>query len=468
MDQLDRIAQANDLTADEQAKVLWEFLNDRVRKELGTERPPPLGDDLAAHLKLFQANPDDEYRQALAETHERTLGLVERLSEATRETNTSFERMATNLWDAVMLLTQGDPKVGNDERMVTLAEIMRLDAISVDAGLRPWIPVLKPLLVHWYRHGAALSPANTHPWPLLPHAVTVSHLPELASTGLALPAGSQQPMLPGFEGNDSPIRQALPWDLLDAAGGSHKGREGAAIIKAWTELLLWGSQGNWGYPSMPQVTVRMLFETLRKNVPSAARCLEQLRRIQDAIYSIALQYRRPDGRLREIRPVAIVDVPADRDHHALDEVIDYRITLPPGTRTSGVPIDRTGLRRIGAVNMAGYRALLNLAYHWHEHNRTLKRTGSKKKVVWLQSHDPADYRPFSKMQQIALCFPRQVITGRTEHYHLSRALDAFDAMERLLIIRKVQPKFGTGLILMPPENFRGAKFLEIGDANSDR
>ena len=33
-------------------------------------------------------------------------------------------------------------------------------------------------------------------------------------------------------------------------------------------------------------------------------------------------------------------------------------------------------------------------------------------------------------------------------------------MERLQIIRIEQPKSGTGLILMPPENFRGAKFLE--------
>lgn len=464
MSKLNTIAQA-DLTTDERAEALWEFLNRMIRAELDTERPPPSGIDLAVHLKLSLVDPNDEFRQAVADTRERTLGLVERLGEATPGLNVQ----ASDPWDAVLMLLRSDPKVDDNERMLAMVEIMRLEAVIVATGLRPWVPVLKPLLAHWYRHGATLTPANTHPWPLLPHAVTISHLPKLVSAGLALPAGSHQPMLPGFEGNDSPIRQALPWDLLDAAGGSQEGRGAAAIIKAWTELLLWGSQSHWGCPSMPQVTVRMLFETLRKTVPSATRCLEQLRRIQDAIYSIALQYRRSDGRLREIRPVAIVEVPADRDHRALDEHINYKITLPPGARTSGVPIDRTGLRQIGTVNMAGYRALLNLAYHWHEHNRTLKRIGSKKKVVWLQSHDPADYRPFSKLQQIALCFPRQVITGRTEHYHLSRARIAFDAMERLQIIRKEQPKSGTGLILMPPEKFRGRRFNAIeGDPNSER
>lgn len=460
MDQLDRIAQADDLTPEEQAKALWQFMNDRVREELGTERPPPAGDDLAAHLKLFQANPDDDYRQAVADTHERTLGLVERLKEATRGLSVRSGSLASDLWNTVLTLTQNAPKVDNNERTLAMAEIIRMDVVTIAAGLRPWVPVLKPLLVHWYRHGATLTPANTHPWPLLPHAVTVSHLPELVSVGLALPTGSQQTMLPGFEGNDSPIRQALPWDLLDAAGGLHEGRSGAAIIKAWTELLLWGSQNYWEYPSRPRVTVRMLFQTLRKTVPSAPRCLEQLRRIQDAIYSIALQYRRPDGRLREIRPVAILDVPADRDYRALDEIIEYKITLPPGAQTSGVLIDRAGLRRIGAVSMAGYRALMNLAYSWHEHNRTLKRSGNKKKVVWLQSQEPEDYRPFSNMQQIALCFPRQVITGRTEHYHLSRAQIAFDAMERLQIIRRQQPKSGTGLILMPPDHFWGRPFSD--------
>ena len=453
MSNLDAIAQA-DMATDERAEALWKFLNRMIRAELGTERPPPAADDLAAHLRFCLGVPDDEYRQAVADTHERALGLVERLQETDRgRLSIRSGSLAGDLWSAVLTLTQADREKDNAARIQALAGIMELETLPVAAGLRPWVPVLKPLLVHWYIHGATLVHVNHHPYPLLPHAATVSHLPELVMEGRALPVRAGQAMLPGFEGAGNPIRQSVLVEVLDLGTGGRglQGGRGAPLAaRTWIACMLAAPRASWDYPARVRVTVREFLTRLYlpDTWPTGVKLTNQLERLQDEVFRVRMIA--PGGR---IRPVAIDWIPIDNrtGYVKYDEPMEFQVRLPPGMQQTGVPVDFLQLRLAGMRSGPGYRALLNLYYTWHEHNRSLRKTSTGH---WLQSHNPEDYAWFSGQQQIALAFPRQVITGRTHGHLLERAQKTWHKLGQLGAIQLIKSKADDSVKLLPPPSFR--------------
>ena len=298
-----------DTANEDHVDSLWQILNRKLQEELEIARPAPAADDLAAHLKRCRTEPDAYYQQAESEMHKRTLGLVERLQTATGS-NAEFGRMVKHLWDAVLLLTQAD--VGNPARTQAMADILQLEGMTVRAGLRPWTPVLKPLLVHWYCHGGAtLTTPNRHPNPLLPHAATVSHLPEVVLAGRALPVRPNQAMLPGFDDVGSPIRQSVLVEVLELGTGGQglQGGRGAPLAaRAWISCMLAAPRASWDYPARVTMTVREFLTRLYlpDTWPTGTLLTNRLERLQDEVFRVRMIA--PDGR---IRPVAIDWIPID-------------------------------------------------------------------------------------------------------------------------------------------------------------
>ena len=87
---------------------------------------------------------------------------------------------------------------------------------------------------------------------------------------------------------------------------------------------------------------------------------------------------------------------------ALDDVLRIVVDLPPGA--GGGPQVSPRLHLYGPKHGRHYRALLNLAYWWHEPGKTLI-PANPQKTHWLRVNDPSRYRKPTDRQIIDIVFP---------------------------------------------------------------
>ena len=122
----------------------------------------------------------------------------------------------------------------------------------------------------------------------------------------------------------------------------------------------------------------------------------------------------------------------------LDGDIGIRVNLPEGSDTG--PQVSKRLHLYGPKQGRHYRALLNLAYWWHEPGRTLIPAG-KGKSHWLQVDDPKRYRKLSDAEIVNIVFPKSASKRRRNL--LSRAArtiaDLRDDGELRIVAGKLLP-----------------------------
>ena len=240
------------------------------------------------------------------------------------------------------------------------------------------------------------------------------------------------------------MRQSLLVDVLDLG----RGGQGAAPLatRAWIACVLAAPQETWGHPVCVRMPVRDFLDRifLPGGQPRGVDLARRMNRLEDDVYRVRLA----DGR----HPVAILHIPRDaRGYVARDETMEFVVTLPQGVKPHGVPVDVERLRFVGVRSAPGYRALLNLYYAWHQHNRTLKPTDTRH---WLQSHDPDHYSWWTFEQQVSLAYARQVIEERTHGHTPERTRKAWRDLARWGALTLIEDPHSHRVKLLPPPHFR--------------
>ncbi len=462
MDPLHPIVNDNEQTPAQKAKALWAFHNDRIREKLDIDRPSPSVNDLVAHLKYSRQFPDDEFLAAVEATQTRALTLANQLHGESSLQVAEANAMTGALWDAVLKLVHASRDHGDEVFMAAMAVITDLEIVAIAAGVRPWRPVIKPLLEHWYVNGATLARINTHPYPLLANGFANSHIPEVVMAGRALPLIPGQVALPGFEDVGSPMRQSLLVDVLDLGSlysrkGSHRGGgKGAPLAaRAWIACVLGAPAASWHWPARIQITVREFLQRVYRDQTwkRGIALTRQLEKLQNDVFRISVDVPRRSSWIHDrIRPVVIDQIPIDSrtGYVELDEMMEFQVRIPMGANQLGVPADFNRLHAVGLESAPGYRALLNLYYTWHQHNRTLKWSGND---IWTQSHDPDDYKWLTSSQQTALAFPKQLMEGRSGRYMAGRALMAWEKLRDLGAATPIVHPDKRRVKLLPPQDF---------------
>ena len=244
-----------------------------------------------------------------------------------------------------------------------------------------------------------------------------------------------QTTLPGFgEGNTTTRIPVLPVELYDLGvnAGVRRGGNGGAPIPARMLVKL---------AAAPSTSVRHGERFVTYNIT--------LRDLRDALYPPEYL----DGRPRQLRPVSYM-WPRVREairivnqearipilnpetgygyyHHLLrinenfgridlDMPISVVLDIPPEVE-GGVQLPAR-LDQWGAESAPAYRALIGLAFLWHEPGRTHAPKGGK----WLRKTGLDPYDPLDDDDAIALAYPSSVKTNRRE---LARR--AWGALENL-------------------------------------
>ena len=329
--------------------------------------------------------------------------------------------------------------------LVTAATVLVAEADGLPGGAVVFAPELPNMLADIAVDGEGLSAlAFVHrlvpvpvapmlgPDPILPESVAMGTGRRRSSGALiwqppahAGPDGYCSGWLPGLERN--PEGPCLPLALYDMGAGRRRVQRGPAALalRLWVEAALSAS----GAPNRPEALEISLRELLRWFYPgrapspahywpllnAAARVLDR----QD-VRVPWLNPRTGKGGLRRV--VSVGDIP--RGPGALDDCVRLVVDLPPGSERGPV-VNRVRLRHWGARSATAYRAMIGLAYRWHQPGVTRYPVRGGKH--WLQSHDPTRYEPLSNSQAVGLCYPAGVSFGRRR----DEVRKAWDTLRRL-------------------------------------
>ena len=204
----------------------------------------------------------------------------------------------------------------------------------------------------------------------------------------------QQLILPGFE-RDMQI-PALPLVLYDFGNSDSPGPgapvplrltvEGCLAAPLWRRLL--------NEPVPVEMTLRVLLARLwpgRYVPPNEWR---------PALEAAAAALAKPEARIPwpggERSAVLLSNMPT-----GLDDMVRLIVDLPPGSEHG--PQVSPRLHEYGPRQGRHYRALLNLAFWWHEPGRTLIPARGGKH--WLRVNDPRRYRKPSDAELVNLVYP---------------------------------------------------------------
>ena len=265
--------------------------------------------------------------------------------------------------------------------------------------------------------------------------------------------------LPGFQHDRT--APALPLALYDLGlGATSKGRhpEAPLALRLWVESILAVAQrdrrGNG--PVVINITLRNL---LAKLYPSnrTPRPNEYWPRIMSAVEALdRMDARVPwhdptTGRGGLRRVVSVADIP--RGAGALDDRVRIIVDLPPGSENGPQVSDNLG--RWGLKSAKAYRALLNLAYWWHDPGVSIRPVGKRadaKGVFWSQSTNPDHYPDVTDADKVQLVFPT---SARAQFRNLvseaNRVLADLEQAGELQIVKgKIIPSNRTAL--PPGEN----------------
>ena len=216
-----------------------------------------------------------------------------------------------------------------------------------------------------------------------------------------------QLVLPGFEvdGNRTP---ALPLALYELGAMPGASGSGAPLaLRLFVEAILAVRLEDRGAgPVAMEIPLRDLLKRLwpgRRARPHEY--MPALERAREALSSrdAGIPW---DGGIRW--PVTMTNFP-----QGLDDAVRLVVDLPPGAQ-HGPQVSRR-LHLYGPKKGRAYRALLNLAYLWHEPGRTLVPSG--RGWHWLRVTDARRYRTLSDAELVNLVFPTSARGARRNLVH---------------------------------------------------
>ena len=295
-----------------------------------------------------------------------------------------------------------------------LVEAMAARWESLEPAQRPKFP-LAPLVRAW--HGrprpAMLSTRTTGR--IFPAKLAMAPRTDRRAGNLfshAAHVGEGQLVLPGFQTDRT--APALPLQLYDLGlGAVHaENSTGAPLaLRIFVESILAVSrQDRWGDgPVVISMTLRDLLNRLYPG-PRRPKPREYWPRLMKASETLdsteaRIPWYDPDiGRGGLRRVVSLVDIP--RGPGALDDLVSIVVDLPPGSRNGPQVSDNLGLW--GLKHRREYRALLNLAFWWHNPGQTVRPVGRRadgKGRHWQQPAAAAYYPTMSDAELVDIVFP---------------------------------------------------------------
>ena len=202
-----------------------------------------------------------------------------------------------------------------------------------------------------------------------------------------------QHILAGFERDIQ--APALPLVLYDLGIDRRSPGPGAPVpLRLFVEAILAAPLHLRGEPVPVTITLRELLARLWPNRRMKPKeYLPQLEAAREALASREAGIPWPGGTRWA---VTLTNEP-----RGLDDDLRLVVDLPPGSEHGPQVSER--LHLYGPRRGRHYRALLNLAYWWHEPGRTLRPVRRRKH--WLRVHDPARYRKPTDAELVNLVFP---------------------------------------------------------------
>ena len=192
----------------------------------------------------------------------------------------------------------------------------------------------------------------------------------------------------------------------------HRARNPAAplALRLWVvSILLTRQQDRHGnYPVALEIPLRQLLAELypgRKPRPN-----EYWPRLMKAVETLGSSearvpwYDHELGRGGQRHVVIVGDIP--RGPGVLDDRVQLIVNLPPGSENGPQVSDK--LAEWGVKSDRAYRALLNLAYWWHDPGVTARPLGKRangKGRFWAQSQNPEHYPAMTDEQLVQIVFP---------------------------------------------------------------
>ena len=333
-------------------------------------------------------------------------------------------------------------------------------------ALVPGIPLRLAEALHFVDNMAARNPSLRHPlaplvraWHSRPYYV----VPNQRTTGRIIPAKLAQAepssdsragrlfslaahspdgqlILPGFA--TETIGPALPLVLYDLGNGpSSTSRAAPLALRVFIEGLLAVPQAErgTGRPVAYEVSLRDFLDWFWPDrSPTPSEYWPALNAAREALFKCLIPLVDPDtgrGQLRQI--VNIGAIP--RGARALDDAVRVVVDLPRDSQNG--PQIPDSLRSWGNRSAPGYRALVNLAFHWHNPGRNPYRGPRRRDGqghIWLQAQAPDHYPTLSDQQIIELCYPTSA--NNTRRKLLQRARQTITKLEEAGELRIVDGK----------------------------
>lgn len=277
---------------------------------------------------------------------------------------------------------------------------------------------LKPLIDAWTKPPIPVK-RNTRPDRIIPTGIAQVS-PDYGQSNRGLFAFASradktgQMVIPGFE-----IEQegpALPLALYDLGVGSiaeQRSQAAPLALRLWMESVLSVplDQRTGDHPVSMQVKFRDLLKQMYPGdrQPRPGEYYPRLMKAMEALDSPEARIPWEDtdtgqGGLRRV--VSVSDIP--RGPGKLDDWVTLTVHLPPGAKDG--PIVSPMLPHWGIKSAPAYRALIGLAFRWHEPGRT--RIPVRHGKHWIYSQDPARYQAMTDDELIRLCFPTSTIKAR--------------------------------------------------------
>ena len=336
-----------------------------------------------------------------------------------------------------------------------LVEAMAARWESLEPAQRPKFP-LAPLVRAWHDRPRPAMLSTRTTGRIFPAKLAMAPRTDRRAGNLfshAAHVGEQEGelVLPGFQ--TARAAPALPLQLYDLGlGAAHSEKTTGAplALRMFVESILAISQEDrrGDGPVAISIALRDLLDRLYPG-PREPRPNEYWPRLMKAAEALdSMEARMPwhdpetgCGGLRRV--VSVGDIP--RGPGALDDLVRIVVDLPPGSRNGPQVSDNLG--RWGLKHRREYRALLNLAFWWHNPGQTVRPVGQRadgKGRHWQQSAAAAYYPTMSDAELVDIVFPtsRRTRVGNL----LGEARQVLKNLERAGELRVLEDK------VLPPLN----------------
>lgn len=317
------------------------------------------------------------------------------------------------------------------------------DWLAVDRDYRPVHP-LDPLVAAWQARPAPVRANVRMDRPrIIPAQLAMFDAPRDDSRGrlfrapVAARGESQLPLFEAGTPGGRYITPSLPLALYDLGVNVDSPGPGVSLaLRMFVEAILaaplYGRRA--GQPmALEEVSVRyMLDRCYPTRRPKPNEWMPAIERARAALAKEDAAIVWADGVARSA--VLFTSFP-----RSLDDAVQIIVNLPPGSEHGPQVSDR--LHLYGPRRGRHYRALLNLAYWWHEPGRTLFPARRGGGAHWLRTENPRRYRTLTDAELVHLVFPVSTRSERRKLVHEAHRViaDLRDDGELRIVDGKVLP-----------------------------